>query len=98
MATAKDLRKRITDSLLEEIREVQYPSTTMLDRVEPALGPQELSDYVEVLVEKIEATKYPSISLLNRLEGLLGQLEQFEQQQQRQQEESDNRERKLQAA
>jgi hypothetical protein len=30
MATANDLRKRITEGLLEEIREVQYPSTTML--------------------------------------------------------------------
>ena len=107
MATAKDLRKRITEGLLEEIRKVQYPSTTMLDRVEPALDPQGLSDYVAVLVEKIEATSYPSISLLNRVEGLLGQLEQFEQQQQQQQQqrrrqaeasESDDRERELQAA
>lgn len=110
MATAKDLRKRITDSLLEEIREVQYPSTTMLDRVEPALADvEDLSAYVEVLVEKVEATKFPSISLLNRLDGLFGQLEQLEQQQrQRRQaeasrddgsgEESDDRERELQAA
>lgn len=104
MATAKELRKRIIHSLLEEIREVQYPSTTMLDRVEPALAdPQDLSEYTEVLIEKVEATQYPSISLLNRLDGLLGQLEQLEQQQQQQRRqteasESDDQERELQAA
>jgi hypothetical protein len=97
MATAKEVRKRITQRLLDEIREVQYPSTTMLDRVEAALGPQELSDYVEVLVEKVEATQFPSISLLDRLDGLLSQLEQQEQQQQQQQQQQP-RERELQAA
>lgn len=98
MASANDLRKRITRSLLDEIREVQYPSTTMLDRVEPALAdPDDLSDYVEVLVEKVESSQFPSISLLNRLEGLLTRLEQLEQQQQRQQAGA-SRERELQAA
>jgi hypothetical protein len=96
LATAKDLRRRITGSLLKEIREVQYPSTTMLDRAEPALaGPEDLSDYIEVLVEKVEATQFPSISLLNRLDGLLTQLEQLEQQQQQRQQQ---RERELRAA
>jgi hypothetical protein len=102
MATATDLRKRVTTRLLEEISEVQYPSTTMLNRVEPTLaGPDDLSDYIEVLVEKVEATRFPSISLLNRLDGLLDQLEQFEQQQRRQAEASradDSREQELQAA
>jgi hypothetical protein len=38
MATAKRaLRKRITRGLLEEISEVQFPSVTMLDRIEPEL-------------------------------------------------------------
>ena len=87
---AAALRKRLTQSLLDEINEVQFPSVTMMDRVEAALGtPGDLTDYTEVLVKKVEATRYPSISLLNRLEGLLDRLEQFERLQQLQAAEGD---------
>jgi uncharacterized protein YfeS len=80
---AAGLRKRLTQSLLDDINEVQFPSVTMMNRVESALGTEEdLADYVEVLVEKVEATRYPSISMLNRLDGLLDRLEQVEQQEQ----------------
>jgi hypothetical protein len=76
---AAALRKRITHSLLDEINEVQFPSVTMMARVEATLASEDdLADYAEVLVKKVEATRYPSISLLNRLDGLLGQLEQAE--------------------
>jgi hypothetical protein len=87
---AAALRKRLTQSLLDEINEVQFPSVTMMDRVEAALGTAgDLTDYAEVLVKKVEATRYPSISLLNRLEGLLDRLEQFERLQQLQAAEGD---------
>jgi hypothetical protein len=80
---AAGLRKRLNQSLLDEINEVQFPSVTMMNRVESTLAAQEdLADYIEVLVEKVEATRYPSISMLNRVEGLLDQLEQAEQRQQ----------------
>ena len=79
--TASALRERITNTLLNEIDEVKFPSVTMLDRVEPELtSADDLSAYAEVLVKKIEATRYPSISLLNRLDGLLAQLERLERQ------------------
>ena len=79
--TATALRERITRGLLDEINEVQFPSVTMLDRVEPELtSADDLSTYVEVLVKKIEATRYPSISLLKRVDGLLEQLERLERQ------------------
>ena len=80
---AAGLRKRLTQSLLEDINEVQFPSVTMMDRVESALPTQEdLSDYIEVLVEKVEGSRYPSISMLNRLDGLLDKLEDVEERQQ----------------
>ena len=80
---AAALRKRLTQSLLDEINDVQFPSVTMMDRVESALGTQDdLADYVEVLVKKVEATRYPSISMLNRLDGLLDRLEQVERREQ----------------
>jgi hypothetical protein len=80
---AATLRKRLTAGLLEDIKEVQFPSVTMMDRVESTLGTRDdLADYTEVLVEKVEATRYPSISMLNRVEGLIDQLEQAERRQQ----------------
>ena len=79
--TATALRERITRRLLDEINEVQFPSVTMLDRVEQELtSADDLSAYVEVLMKKIEATRYPSLGLLNRLDGLLAQLERLERQ------------------
>jgi hypothetical protein len=79
--TATALRERITRRLLDEINEVQFPSVTMLDRVEQELtSADDLSAYVEVLMKKIEATRYPSLPLLNRLDGLLAQLERLERQ------------------
>ena len=107
MASATELRKRITSSLLKQISEVQFPSVTMLNRVEPQLTDREdLSDYIEVLIKKVEATRFPSISLLNRLDGLLAQLEQVERRTQQAEasqrdeshEDSDERERATQAA
>jgi hypothetical protein len=80
---AVELRKRLTQSLLDDINEVQFPSVTMMNRVESALGTRDdLNDYVEVLVKKLEATRYPSISMLNRIDGLLDKLEQAERQEQ----------------
>jgi hypothetical protein len=76
---AAALRKRITQTLMEDIDEVNFPSVTMMDRVEATLGsPDELADYAEILVKKVEDTRYPSISMLNRLDGLITQLEQAE--------------------
>ena len=81
--SATALRNRLTRSLLKEINEVQFPSVTMMDRVEAALGSEDdFEAYVEVLVKKVEETQYPSISLLNRLDGLLAQLESLERQHQ----------------
>jgi hypothetical protein len=76
---ATTLRQRITQTLLNDIDEVQFPSVTMMDRVETQLASaDDLADYAEVLVKKVEATRYPSISMLNRIDGLLTHLEQVE--------------------
>jgi predicted transcriptional regulator len=80
---AAELRQRLTQSLLDEINDVQFPSVTMMNRVESTLATQDdLADYIEVLVKKVEATRFPSISMLNRIDGLLDQLDQVEQRQQ----------------
>jgi hypothetical protein len=38
---AAGLRKRLTQNLLDEVNEVQFPSVTMMDRVESTLATQE---------------------------------------------------------
>ena len=81
--SAAELRERIMKPMLDEIAEVQYPSVTMLDRVESMLTSREaLAGYAETLVEKIEASRFPSSSLLKRLDALLDRLEQLERQEQ----------------
>jgi hypothetical protein len=90
--SATGLRERLTASLLREIDEVQYPSVTMLDRVEATLaGREELEDYAEVLVRKVEAVHYPSIAMLNRLDGLLDRLEQAERRERQEAAQNDGR-------
>jgi hypothetical protein len=75
---AATLRERVSRKLIEEIEDVQYPSVTMMDRVEAVLTPDDLGDYADALLEKIEATRFPSIAMLDRLDRLIAQLEQAE--------------------
>ena len=90
MESAATLRKRVIDSLLADIEDVQFPSVTMMNRVEATLStPDEVAEYAEVLVKKVEDTHYPSISMLNRLDGLLDNLELLERRQQLQQASND---------
>jgi hypothetical protein len=73
---AQTLRRRIADSLLDKIKEEQYPSVTMMNRVESVISNdrEELSDYAEVLLEKVEESRFPSIDMLKRLDRLAAQL------------------------
>lgn len=82
--SAAQLRKRVAKRLLDELGEVQYPSAGMLDRVEQTLGSRDaLADYVETLIAKVESERFPSVSMLDRINGLIGRLEQLEQQEKR---------------
>jgi hypothetical protein len=78
-----ELREQLTSSLLEGVQQTQYPSVTMLDRVEEALEtPEQLADYAEVLVDKVSDSRYPGIPMLDRVNGVLMRLEQLERQEQ----------------
>ena len=73
------LRQRITKKLLDEIEEVQFPSSAMLNRLEERLATyDDVADYAEALVDKVEATRFPSVDLMKRIDRLLAQLEQAE--------------------
>jgi hypothetical protein len=57
--------------LFDKVREDQYPSGELLDRIERSLATREqASEYLELLVGKVDATQYPSHQLLDRIERL----------------------------
>jgi len=66
-----DARAELVATLLEKIKEDNYPSTTMLDLVEELLTPEEMPAYVVFLQERVRNERYPSIPLLQRLTALL---------------------------
>jgi hypothetical protein len=72
----RSLQSRIADDLLERIKAENYPSVTMMNRVETVVGqdPEQLSAYAEVLLEKVESSRFPSIEMLNRLDRIAAQL------------------------
>jgi hypothetical protein len=70
MATTS-ARDTYVELLFDKVREDQYPSGELLDRIEGALANREqASEYLELLVSKIDNTRYPSHQLLDRVERL----------------------------
>jgi len=70
MATAS-AQERYVELLFDKVRDDQYPSGELLDRIEAALSNQEQArEYLDLLVSKIDSTRYPSHQLLDRVERL----------------------------
>ena len=73
---ASELRQKVLDRLLDEIKDEQYPSVTFLDRVEAELRTRDqVLEYAQILLDKIQASRYPSISMLNRFDAVLARVE-----------------------
>ena len=72
--TYQDLRDRFDHILIENIHDCEYPSVTLMDRVEQTLSDREQAiQYALVLFDKI--TRYPSLLLLDRLAALISRIE-----------------------
>jgi hypothetical protein len=66
-----DMQERYLEILMNQVRDVQYPSLEVLDRIEANLTTHEqLEEYLELLFERVESCEYPSKQLLDRLERL----------------------------
>lgn len=64
-------RNRYFEILMDQVREVQYPSVEILDRIERTLESRDqLEEYMGILFERVESCEYPSKQLLDRLERL----------------------------
>jgi hypothetical protein len=67
-----ELRRELVGHLLEKVAGDTFPSTTMLDLIEQSLGPDEVSQYVDVLMDKIRQDTYPSFALIDRVRQQVG--------------------------
>jgi hypothetical protein len=64
-------RDTYVELLFDKVREDQYPSGELLDRIEGSLASREhFEEYLQLLVSKVESTQYPSHQLLDRIERL----------------------------
>lgn len=62
-----DLRSQMLQELWRRVEADTYPSTTLMDRIERLLLPDEVPFYAELLMQKIRPDRYPSIDLINRV-------------------------------
>ena len=78
-ATAE--QRQLTEILLDEVCETNFPSATQLDRIERLLSSrEELETYIAVLISKVEGKISPDRGLLDRIERLISLLRQVDQQ------------------
>jgi hypothetical protein len=74
MATTS-ARDTYVELLFDKVRDDQYPSGELLDRIEAALATREhAAEYLELLVSKVESCRYPSHQLLDRIERLAARI------------------------
>ena len=61
--------------LMEKIREDDYPSSDLMDRLEATVRSREQAEeYIGVLMEKVDASRYPSKQMLDRIERVAKRL------------------------
>jgi hypothetical protein len=69
------LRDRYVTMLMDRFKETDYPSTTMMDRLESVIRDRETAvAYVEALLEHMEGEQYPSPPMLTRVNKLIDRL------------------------
>ena len=70
---ANALQERFADTLLNKIREDQYPSVTQMDMLESLGSPRATVEFVLDLMQRIEDDTYPSIPMMHRAIRLMQQ-------------------------
>jgi Tfp pilus assembly protein PilF len=70
-----DLRDEYLTVLMENVRQSEYPSGQLLNRIEYALRSEERAEeYVELLLTKVQ-NMAPSLQLLDRIHRMLERLD-----------------------
>ena len=70
---ANALQEQFAETLLNKIREDQYPSVTQMDMLESLGSPRATVQFVLDLMQRIEAEPYPSIPMMQRAIRLMQQ-------------------------
>lgn len=74
-----ELREMYLQVLMEQFRACRFPSPTMMDRLEAAIGDRESAeDYVRTIIENLSDERFPSPTMLDRARGLIDQIERFD--------------------
>ena len=74
MATTS-ARETYVELLFDKVRDDQYPSGELLDRIEGALATREqAAEYLDLLVQRVDDSRYPSHQLLDRIERLAARI------------------------
>jgi hypothetical protein len=69
-------RDRYISLLTDALESCQYPSVTMLDRIERSIADRETAErYIDLLLETIGRDQYPSPTMLDRVAGLIAILD-----------------------
>lgn len=72
---ADELRARYLEILLDRLAEARYPSASMLDRIEAAVGDRRTAEaYVGSLLDHMAQDRFPSPSMVDRVQRLLAVL------------------------
>jgi hypothetical protein len=53
--------------LFDRLKESNYPSGELMDRVEILLDREHIDEYMDILFERVEGSRYPSKQLLDRI-------------------------------
>ena len=78
-ATAE--QQQLTEILLDEVADTDFPSAMQLDRIERLISSRdEMETYIAVLMKKVEGKISPDRRLLDRLERLLTLLRRVDEQ------------------
>ena len=76
MSGGDGLRQAYFDLLMGQISNGRYPSPTMMDRIEAAVGDRESAEnYVQALIDLSAGERFPSPMMLDRLNRLIDVLE-----------------------
>ena len=75
MATS-DLRRAYFEILMGQVRSGQYPSPTMMDRLEKAIRDRGSADeYAQLLLDTVSEDRFPSPQMLERVNYAINALE-----------------------
>jgi hypothetical protein len=68
---ANPLQERFAETLLDRIRNDNFPSVTQMDMLEAVAPPEVLVHYILDLMQKIEDDPHPSIPMMHRVRRLI---------------------------